>query len=982
MSDVAKSTAATGQPAEAPDPENAAGAAPAIVAASAEEPGRETAGRDQSETNAGAGSAEMASAERADATPEPETADEAASGGERQVVLDLSGSAFAEAALDVRDGELVLILADGTEIVLTASVETEGLILKVGEEAYLSVAELLESLPGQAEPLPINETQAFARPEPAAGEPRHGGGADFRQMEIADLMGLDATMPLAPTATSGALGDAEPAQGRGDLGAFDLNRAGPINYAPDAGDDAVRTSEKSAVTIDVLANDSDRNVNDDLSVAGVYAEGVEGEVRLNDDGTIRYDPAGRFTHLGKGETAVETFSYTVSDPQGRTDTAEVEVTVEGVNDAPVAEDDEGVTNQNWPARIDVLANDHDPDANDTIEVVRVDDSGIKGEAFVNHDGTLTYRHNGAFDHLGKGEAAHETFSYTVADQHGRESTAEVTVRINGLNDAPVARDDEGVTNENWPARIDVLANDYDIDATDTIKVISVDDSGIKGEAFVNHDGTLTYRHNDQFDHLTKGEAAHETFSYTIADQHGRTATAEVTVRINGLNNAPVAHNDMVATDEDTPLTFDALANDTDKDANDSMRIVDVDASGLEGELTQNPDGTFSYDPNGRFEHLGEGETAQESFTYKVADDFGKTDTARVDITIHGVNDAPVAGADHFTGYETVGFFAPASSLLGNDSDVEGDPLSVLGVGNAVNGSVALTPEGNVVFTPTDGYTGPAGFQYLLGDGQGGHDVGDVFVDVQPITPADLEFQTDSAFATFTDATATLDEQGGLTIDLTMDVGALASGGLEIGGMPFISSILSGEMKGIIQASLGQNGPPQAVGDVFGDLDLDVQTSPIFQPLGTDFFTDVTGYGGGPASGPTGSLSAPGLPSFFDSPVDLEPGQLPVFAFAEATAQSSATAAGDGTFFLDIAGIIQGAVAVFNEDTGDPILVAELFGEFGAEAFIDIGDDLVVDADGFVQGDVEVTSAPSDLTMAGGADLLPSLVPDEPAAAAA
>ncbi len=101
------------------------------------------------------------------------------------------------------------------------------------------------------------------------------------------------------------------------------------------------------------------------------------------------------------------------------------------------------------------------------------------------------------------------------------------------------------------------------------------------------------------------------------------------------NNSPNAIDDTLTTDEDTATTLDVstlLSNDTDADGN-SLTITSFDTTGTLGQVTDNEDGTFSYDPNGQFEQLNDGETATDSFAYTINDGNGGTDTATVDVTI-------------------------------------------------------------------------------------------------------------------------------------------------------------------------------------------------------------------------------------------------------------------------------------------------------------------------------------------------------------
>ena len=74
--------------------------------------------------------------------------------------------------------------------------------------------------------------------------------------------------------------------------------------------------------------------------------------------------------------------------------------------------------------------------------------------------------------------------------------------------------------------------------------------------------------------------------------------------------------------------------------------TNLDTTGTLGLVTLNADGTFSYDPNGQFDHLDDGDTATDTFTYTVTDGVTTSAAATVTITITGVNDAPTLGNGH------------------------------------------------------------------------------------------------------------------------------------------------------------------------------------------------------------------------------------------------------------------------------------------------------------------------------------------------
>jgi CshA-type fibril repeat protein len=184
-----------------------------------------------------------------------------------------------------------------------------------------------------------------------------------------------------------------------------------VNGPPVAADDAATTPEDQAVTIEVLANDSDPN-GDALSVS-ISGAPAHGAATANGDGTVSYQPAADFV----GEDA---FVYTVEDGRGGSDSATVRVTVTAVNDSPEAVDDAATTPENRPVSIDVLANDSDADG-DALEVASVSPSA-DGSVRINPDGTVRFRPDAHF-------TGRATFTYTVEDGNGGATTATVTVTV-------------------------------------------------------------------------------------------------------------------------------------------------------------------------------------------------------------------------------------------------------------------------------------------------------------------------------------------------------------------------------------------------------------------------------------------------------------------------------------------------------------------------------------------------------------------------
>lgn len=126
-------------------------------------------------------------------------------------------------------------------------------------------------------------------------------------------------------------------QGSGKVYTAELNGEQQSNTAPTATNDTATTSKDAAVSIDVLANDTDAN-GDSLKVVSVNTDGLKGTATVKADGTIQYQAGDSFDTLYNGQTAQEKFSYTISDGRGGTSTANVTVTVKGSGEPPVVED--------------------------------------------------------------------------------------------------------------------------------------------------------------------------------------------------------------------------------------------------------------------------------------------------------------------------------------------------------------------------------------------------------------------------------------------------------------------------------------------------------------------------------------------------------------------------------------------------------------------------------------------------------------------
>ena len=447
-----------------------------------------------------------------------------------------------------------------------------------------------------------------------------------------------------------------------------------VNDAPVAVDDLDSIAEDGSSTVDVLANDSDVE-GDTLTIQSV-TQGVNGSVVDNGDGTVTYTPAADWN-------GVDTFTYTVSDG-ALTDTATVTVTVTAVNDAPVAVDDSDGILEDDSSTVDVLANDSDVEG-DTLTVQSVT-QGVNGSVVDNGDGTVTYTPDPDWNGV-------DSFTYTVSDG-ALTDTATVTVTVTAVNDAPVAVDDSDGILEDDSSTVDVLANDSDVEG-DTLTIQSVT-QGVNGSVVDNGDGTVTYTPTGDWNGV-------DSYTYTVTDG-AATAVGTVTITVVPVNDAPVAADDGASTNEDTAVLVPVLLNDSDIDG-DVVSIQSV-TQGADGSVVDNGDGTITYTPDADFNGI-------DSFTYMISDGAGGLDTASVTVGVGAINDAPVAGDDVASGAEDT---SVTVDVLANDSDVDGDVLTVASLTAPANGTLVDNGDGTITYTPDPDWNGTDSFGYTVSDG--------------------------------------------------------------------------------------------------------------------------------------------------------------------------------------------------------------------------------------------------------------------------
>lgn len=465
----------------------------------------------------------------------------------------------------------------------------------------------------------------------------------------------------------------------------------PINDSPVAVANSITTNEDTPLTFDPTANDTDVDGNP-LTITAT-TNGTKGIVTRSGN-SVTYTP-------NANVNGSDTFTYTISDGNGGTATGNVTVTITAINDAPVAITDTTTTNEDTAVSLNPTTNDTDAE-NNTLTIT-AKTNGSNGS--VTYTGnTVTYTPNTNFN-------GSDSFTYTISDGNGGSAIGTVNVTITAVNDAPVAVTDTTTTNEDTAVSLNPTTNDTDVE-NNTI-TISATTNGSNG--VVSYSGNIaTYTPNANFNGT-------DSFTYSLSDGNGGTATGTVNVTIIAINDAPVVVTDAITTNEDTAESFNPTTNDTDVE-NNTLTIT-ANTNGIKG-VASFSGNIITYTPNANA-------SGADSFSYTIIDGMGGTGTGTVNVTISPLNDFPNANNDLIsTNQNTPISFNPTL----NDTDVDGDTLTISGTTNGTLGIVSRI--GNMVtYTPNTNAVGSDSFTYTIIDGNSGSATGTVNVTIISINGA-------------------------------------------------------------------------------------------------------------------------------------------------------------------------------------------------------------------------------------------------------
>ncbi|MBW6450084.1 tandem-95 repeat protein, partial [Vibrio parahaemolyticus] len=458
----------------------------------------------------------------------------------------------------------------------------------------------------------------------------------------------------------------------------------PVNDSPVAVDDTVSTQEDTVVTIDVLPNDSDVD-GDKLSIQSASVPEAQGKVEIV-EGKLVFTPAENFN----GDAEV---TYTVTDGQ-LTDEAKVTVTVNPVNDAPIIKVDavESITEDavNTDTVVATLTV-RDTDTPEDRLTVSLENNSNGYFVLVGNEVKLT---QAGVDAVNNDELNLKdlTISASVSDGVNPTASDSDSLVVNRVNDAP--------TVENAIAD-QVLSEDFDAYTIDLNEVFKDSDSALNFSVSGNNSIQISLVNGVATITPTADWNGKETITFTATDPSGESISQTVNFTV-----APVADivADKATVVEDTPTIIKVLGNDT---FEDDGKVVSLDTNNgpANGTVSVNPDGSVTYTPNDNY-------VGKDTFTYIVTSG-GVSESATVEVNVTPVNDAPVAKGDIATTQEDT---AVTIDVLPNDTDVDGDKLSIESVSVPKEQGTVEVVDGKLVFTPAENFNGDAEITYTVTDG--------------------------------------------------------------------------------------------------------------------------------------------------------------------------------------------------------------------------------------------------------------------------
>jgi hypothetical protein len=485
----------------------------------------------------------------------------------------------------------------------------------------------------------------------------------------------------------------------------------PVNDLPTVVPLALAGIEDEVVSMTVeelLARGSDIEDGSSLRFGGIESS-LGGDVYVDDQGRVHFLPDEDFF----GDAS---FDYRLIDSEGGVGKGTVHIAIAGVNDAPVARDDQRIlawsnnSYENVYLPTVFTANDYDVDG-DPLRLVAV---GAAEYGNIALDGAGQLRYVSPADRW----VGIDRFTYTISDGHGLTATATAWLDVL-INTSPDVYSELLFTKEDVVSVLsqgDLLANDSDIDG-DTMAIIAVDQAE-HCQVILQVDGSILFVPEQNYNNLYPGQAS---FRYTVSDGISEPVWSYAFFDIEPVNDAPILRGERIfGAVEDNSFSFtvaDLMSNDSDVEMaspyeSDSIHFAGVWGAGHGSISWDQASNTIFYVPNPDF-------CGVETFSYSVVDSYGASSSVTSEIYVEPVNDLPVVQEDvASTAEDSVWNSYSIAGLLANDYDVDGDVLSIKNP-RVIEGNAEITISGGDLKVKPAFREDRVVVAYTVSDGNGG-----------------------------------------------------------------------------------------------------------------------------------------------------------------------------------------------------------------------------------------------------------------------
>jgi RHS repeat-associated protein len=435
-----------------------------------------------------------------------------------------------------------------------------------------------------------------------------------------------------------------------------------LNQPPIATAQNVSVQEDMPINFALSANDPDGDVLS-YQILTQPLHGVISGVAPN----LIYTPNTDFN-------GIDSLTYLVNDGLLNSNIATVTIDVQAVNDAPVANNQTVSATEDTALSISLAGSDTDADALSYQVVTQPAQGSLSGVA-----PNITYTPNANYNGA-------DSFTFKTHDGLLASASATVSITVAAINDAPEANNQTVTTNEDIAVAVNLAGTDLDGDAISYQVVTQPSQGTLTGVA-----PNLTYTPNANYNGV-------DSFTFIMNDGLVDSTIATVSITVNAINDAPVANNQSVTTNEDAAVAVVLAATDADGDAITYQLASQPSLGTITGSA---PD--LFYTPNANV-------NGTDSFTFKANDGVIDSAVVSVNITVIAVNDVPVANDYSVTAAEDTSTLITLSG-----TDIDADNLSYQLVNQPAHGILSGGAP-NLTYTPNTNFNGADSFSFIVNDG--------------------------------------------------------------------------------------------------------------------------------------------------------------------------------------------------------------------------------------------------------------------------